>query len=158
MILEHLRNDCIIPTFAKDNEVCISHQSFIESVYEAARDFYHGETICSPEIRTSHIVRGRIPEAINKRVDQLLESDKTMYYERMIFNIEIPSIHEDINGNRLNLCISGCKSYARDNLSGKMTAQRFNLAIGFLNLACTNQCLSTDGYKEEIRATSARDL
>ena len=39
-----------------------------------------------------------------------------------------------------------------------MTAQRFNLAIGFLNLACTNQCLSTDGYKEEIRATSARDL
>ena len=23
--LEHLRNDCIIPTFAKDNEVCISH-------------------------------------------------------------------------------------------------------------------------------------
>ena len=133
--LEHLKNDCIIPTFAKDNEVCISHQSFIESVYEATRDFYHGETICTPEIRTSHIVRGRIPEAINKRVDQLLESDKTMYYERMIFNIEIPSIHEDINGNRLNLCISGCKSYARDNLSGKMTAQRFNLAIGFLNLA-----------------------
>ena len=156
--LEHLRNDCIIPTFAKDNEVCISHPSFIESVYEAARDFYHGETICSPEIRTSHIVRGRIPEAINKRVDQLLESDKTMYYERMIFNIEIPSICEEVNGNRLNLCITGCKSYARDNLSGKMTAQRFNLAIGFLNLACTNQCLSTDGYKEEIRATSARDL
>ncbi len=81
---EHLKNDCIIPTFAKDNEVYISHQSFIESVYEAARDFYHGETICTPEIRTSHIARGRIPEAINKRVDQLLESDKTMYYERMI--------------------------------------------------------------------------
>ena len=72
--LEHLRNNCIIPTFAKDNEVCISHPSFIESVYEATRDFYHGETICSPEIRTSHIVRGRIPEATDKRVDQLLES------------------------------------------------------------------------------------
>ena len=67
--LEHLRNDCIIPTFAKDNEVCISHPSFIESVYEVTRDFYYGETICNPEIRTSHIVRGRIPEAINKRVD-----------------------------------------------------------------------------------------
>ena len=122
--IEHLKNDCIIPTFAKDNEVCISHQSFIESIYEATRDFYHGETICSPEIRTSHIVRGRIPEAINKRVDQLLESDKTMYYERMIFNIEIPSISRNVNGNRLNLCITGCKSYARDNLSGKMTAQK----------------------------------
>lgn len=23
--LDHLKNECIIPTFAKDNEVCISH-------------------------------------------------------------------------------------------------------------------------------------
>lgn len=56
----------------------------LPSTQRAAKDFYHGETICTPEIRTSHIVRGRIPEAINKRVDQLLESHKTMYYERMI--------------------------------------------------------------------------
>jgi hypothetical protein len=144
--------------FSKDNEVCISHQSFIESVYEATKDFYHGETIESPDIRVSHIVKGRIPEAINKRTDQLLESDKTMYYERMIFNIEIPTIHQDVNGNQLHLSITGCKSYGRDNLSGKMTAQKFSIAVGFLNLACTNQCLSTDGYKEEIRATSSRDL
>ena len=40
----------------------------------------------------------------------------------------------------------------------EMTAQKFSIAVGFLNLACTNQCLSTDGYKEEIRATSSRDL
>ena len=46
--LEHLRNDCIIPTFAKDNEVCISHQSFIESVYEATRDFSHWGNNCQP--------------------------------------------------------------------------------------------------------------
>ena len=156
--LDHLRNECIIPVFSKDNEVCISHQSFIESVYEATKDFYHGETIESPDIRVSHIVKGRIPEAINKRTDQLLESDKTMYYERMIFNIEIPTIHQDVNGNQLHLSITGCKSYGRDNLSGKMTAQKFSIAVGFLNLACTNQCLSTDGYKEEIRATSSRDL
>lgn len=81
-----------------------------------------------------------------------------MYYERMIFNIEIPTIHQDVNGNQLHLSITGCKSYGRDNLSGKMTAQKFSIAVGFLNLACTNQCLSTDGYKEEIRATSSRDL
>ena len=78
--LEHLKNDCIIPTFSKDNEVCISHQCFIESIYEAVRDFYKGEKIEDPVIRVSHIVKGRIPEAINKKVDQLLESDKTMYY------------------------------------------------------------------------------
>lgn len=156
--LDHLRNECIIPTFAKDNEVCISHQSFIESVYEATRDFYQGETVEIPSIRVSHIIKGRIPEAINKRVDQLLDSDKTMYYERMIFNIEIPTIHREVNGNHLNLSITGCKSYGRDNLSGRMTAQKFSMAVGFLNLACTNQCLSTDGYKEEVKATSSSDL
>lgn len=55
--LDHLRNECIIPVFSKDNEVCISHQSFIESVYEATKDFYHGETIYNPDIRVSHIVK-----------------------------------------------------------------------------------------------------
>lgn len=38
--LEHLKKDCIIPVFSRDNEVCISHQSFIGSVHEAVRDFY----------------------------------------------------------------------------------------------------------------------
>lgn len=156
--LEHLKNECIIPTFAKDNEVCISHQSFIEAIYEAAKDFYLGEKIEYPAIRVSHIVKGRIPEAINKRVDQLLDSDKTMYYERMIFNIEVPSIFQEVNGNRLNLSICGCKCYGRDNLSGKRTAQKFSIAVGFLNLVCTNQCIFTDGYKDEVRATSDVDL
>lgn len=156
--LEHLKNDCIIPTFSKDNEVCISHQCFIESIYEAVRDFYKGEKIEDPVIRVSHIVKGRIPEAINKKVDQLLESDKTMYYERMIFNIEVPSVFQDVNGNRLNLSISGCKSYGRDNLLGKKTMQKFSLAVGFLNLVCTNQCIFTDGYKDEVKASSDADL
>ena len=134
--LEHLKNDCIIPTFSKDNEVCISHQCFIESIYEAVRDFYKGEKI----------------------ENQLLESDKTMYYERMIFNIEVPSVFQDMNGNRLNLSISGSKSYGRDNLSGKKTMQKFSLAVGFLNLVCTNQCIFTDGYKDEVKASSDADL
>lgn len=30
--LEHLRNDCIIPVFAKDNEATLSHVAFIEAV------------------------------------------------------------------------------------------------------------------------------
>lgn len=134
------------------------HQCFIESIYEAVRDFYKGEKIEDPVIRVSHIVKGRIPEAINKKVDQLLESDKTMYYERMIFNIEVPSVFQDVNGNRLNLSISGCKSYGRDNLSGKKTMQKFSLAVGFLNLVCTNQCIFTDGYKDEVKASSDADL
>ena len=37
--LEHLRNDCIIPVFAKDNEATLSHVAFIEAVQDAAKYF-----------------------------------------------------------------------------------------------------------------------
>ena len=156
--LQHLREECIIPVFSKDNEVCISQPDFIETIHEAARDFFTGQQIEEPVLRVSHIIKGRIPEAIHKPVKDLLDSDKTMYYSRMIFNLTIPTIYEDVCGNRLELSISGIKSYDLENLSGKRGAQRFSLAIGFKNLVCTNMCVSTDGYKDEIRATSTADL
>ena len=96
--LGHIKDDCIIPVFSKDNEVTISHQSFIDSVLSAAQSVFPREDISDPVIRVSHVVKGRIPEAIHKPVSQLLESDKTIYYERMMFCFEIPSIHQDIDG------------------------------------------------------------
>ena len=156
--ISHLQKDCIIPVFAKDNEILISHQNFIESIYEAAKDYYKGEEVQAPMVRVSHIIKGRIPSAISKKVIELTESDKTMYYSRMIFNIDIPTIHQDVNGNQLSLNISGCKSYDRDNLSGKLTPQKFSVAVGFKNKVCTNLCLSTDGFKDEIRAMNSQEL
>ena len=153
-----LMNDCIIPVYAKDNEVLISHNQFIEATYQAARDFYQGETIAEPEIRVSHIIRGRVPEAINKPASQLLPEDKTMYWERMCFCIEIPSLWQDINGNRLNLSICGVKSYGMENLNGRLTAQKFTFAVGFQNTACCNLCLWTDGYKQDQRAMSTAEI
>ena len=97
--LSHVKDDCIIPVFSKDNEVTISHQSFIDSVLSAAHAVFPREDISDPAIRVSHVVKGRIPEAIHKPVSQLLESDKTIYYERMMFCIEIPSIHQEIDGS-----------------------------------------------------------
>ena len=94
--LEHLTSDCIIPVFSKDNEVTISHQTFIDTVMEAARQVFPFEDITAPAIRVSHIVKGRIPEAIHKPVSQLLESDKTIYYERMMFCIEVPTIFDGL--------------------------------------------------------------
>ena len=38
----HLKNDCIIPVFSKDNEITISHHSFIEAVYDAANEVFWG--------------------------------------------------------------------------------------------------------------------
>ena len=129
--LESLQNDCVIPNFAKDNEAVISHSQFIGATYQALRDYYRNEQIDEPQIRVSHIIRGRIPEAINKKSSELLPHEMTQYYERMAFCINVPTIYQDVNGNRLQLSIVGVKSYGRDNLNGKLTAQKFSIAVGF---------------------------
>ena len=36
--MEHLKNDCTIPVFAKDNECTISHYEFINSTKEVVED------------------------------------------------------------------------------------------------------------------------
>ena len=71
--IEHLRNDCIIPVFSKDNEVTVSHHSFIEAVHDAASEVFRGERVDSPEIRVSHIIKGRTPGAIHKSAKDLSE-------------------------------------------------------------------------------------
>ena len=156
--LESLGTDYITPVFARDNEVCISHNLFIGSVYDAVREFFNGETVDEPLIRVSHIIKGRIPEAIHKKASELLPSDITEYYERSAFCINVPSIVQDVCGNPLNLSVVGVKSYGRDNLGGRLTPQRFSVAVGFQNTVCCNMCIFTDGYKEEIRALRDREI
>lgn len=154
----HLKNECVVPVFSKDNEITISHSNFIDTVSSAAHKFFYNETILKPEIRVSHVIKGRTPDAINKPVNQLLESDKTIYYERMAFCFEIPSIYEDIEGNRLNLSIGGVRAYNHENLYSKKSAEKFKIFIGFKNLVCCNMCVSTDGYKDEIKVMGATEL
>ena len=156
--IEHLKDDCIVPVFSKDNEITISHPNFIESVWEAASRVFASESIELPEIRVSHIIKGRTPEAIHKSVKDLLEKDKTIYYERMMFCFEIPSIHEDIAGNRLNLTIGGVRSYNHENLYSKKGMEKFKLFIGFKNLVCCNMCVSTDGFKSELKVMNVNGL
>ena len=55
--LEHLKNDCVIPVFSKDNELTISHNAFIETVWEAASSFYSGERIKETDKATRHKVQ-----------------------------------------------------------------------------------------------------
>lgn len=156
--IEHLKDDCIVPVFSKDNEITISHPNFIESVWEAANRVFPNESIELPDIRVSHIIKGRTPEAIHKSVKDLLEEDKTIYYERMMFCFEIPSIHEDIAGNRLNLTIGGVRSYNHENLYSKKGMEKFKLFIGFKNLVCCNMCVSTDGFKSELKVMDVNGL
>ena len=86
----HLQKDCVIPVFSKDNEVTISHTSFIETVQEAISRVLPNVYISKPDIRVSHLIKGRTPEALHKSVNELQDKDRTLYYERMAFAIEIP--------------------------------------------------------------------
>ena len=156
--LSHLKEDCIIPVFTKDNEITLSHQEFIETVLEAVSQVFGNETIESPEIRTSHLIRGRTPDALHVPAKELLDHQKTMYYERMAFCIKIPSITQDVGGNRLELTIGGVRAYNQENLYNKKTYEKFKFFIGFKNMVCCNLCISTDGYQSEIKAMSSYDL
>ena len=156
--LDHLKNDCITPVFARDNELTISHPLFIHTVEEATKDFFRGEQVDDAIIRASHIIKGRIPSAIHKPANQLLESDKTIYYERACFSIDVPTIYQDVNGNRLYLSVVGVRAYNQQNLFSKKVPESFRVAIGFKNTVCCNLCIFTDGYKGELRVSSTTEL
>ena len=156
--MQHLINDCITPVFSKDNELTINHAVFIDTIQEAANSFFSGEQVEQATIRVSHVVKGRIPEAIHKPANQLLESDKTIYYERAAFSIDIPTIYETVEGNRLNLSIVGVRAYNQMNLYSKKVPELFRLAIGFSNQVCTNLCVCSTGYRDDLRVSSASEL
>jgi hypothetical protein len=157
--LSEIQNKHIIPTFARDNETAISIAEFIETTQRAVQEVYSSETILPPNIRLSHPVKGRIPEARNKVASELLESEKTLYYERAAFIIEVPTISTSIGGNLLNLTIGGVKAYNLDSLMGKSGVdQHFKFFIGFKCLVCTNLCVSSDGYVGSLKAKSVQQL
>lgn len=156
--LNHLQKDCIIPVFSKDNERTISHQEFIDTTMIACSEALGGLLVEHPESRVSHQIKGRTPEAIHKPVKDLLEHEKTIYYERMAFIARIPSIEENIGGNPITLTIGGVRSYNLENLYQRKSSERFKVFIGFQNLVCCNLCVSTDGFIEEMRASNLEEL
>jgi hypothetical protein len=157
--LDELRNEHIIPVFIKDNEPVISQLEFIDLVNEVVGEVYEKECILKPNIRLSHPIKGRVPEAKHKAAIELLEHEKTLYYERCAFIIEIPSITDEIDGNTLSLCVGGVKAYNLDNLYNKKGAdEHFKIFIGFQNKVCTNLCVWTDGYYSDIRVSNKDTL
>jgi hypothetical protein len=153
-----LKHKCIIPVFSKDNESTISHSEFIDIVGQTADKFFSAENILHPAIRISHPIKGRIPEAMGKPVDQLLEHEKTLFYERMAFIYEIPGITSVVSGNKLSLCIGGIRAYNHENLYGRKTEEHFKVFIGFKNHVCINLCVSTDGFLEDMRVTTVQEI
>jgi hypothetical protein len=158
--MEELKDEHIIPVYSANNEPLLSHHEIIDCVHKVAKNWFYGETVLPPTIRVSHPIKGRIPEAKYKKANELYPWEQTLYYERMMFCIEIPTIIGEVNGNLLSLTIGGVKSYTTDNLYGKRPSgeQHLQLFVGFKNHACCNLCVSTDGVKLNIGVRSISDI
>lgn len=158
ILLSELKNDCIIPVFSKDNEKTLAHQEFIEIAQQSLSKAFPYQSLQLPEIRVSHQIKGRTANAIYKPVKELLEHEKTQYFERMAFIIRIPSITENINGNQVALTFGGVRAYNQENLYNRKTFEKFKVFIGFQNMVCCNLCISTDGYQDEMRVGNYQEL
>lgn len=156
--LSHLQHDCIIPVFSKDNERTISHQEFINATKQAVKIAFATNLDLHEEIRVSHTVKGRTPSAIHKKASDLFEQEKTIYYERMAFAIEIPGFTRVIGGNELTLTVGGVRAYNHENLYNKKSLEHFKFFIGFKNMVCCNMCISSDGYVDNLRASHPEEL
>jgi len=157
--LEEIKSQHLIPVYTKDNERLISCAEFIETTYNVVSEIYPGETILMPSIRLSHPIKGRVPNAKDKPANQLEEWERTIFYERMAFVFEIPSISDVVDGNRLSLTIGGVKAYNLDNLSNKKGAdEHFKIFIGFQNKVCLNLCVWSDGAMMDLKVSTVCQL
>ena len=156
--MNELKTQCVVPTWA-NQELTISHQDFIESVHDAAKTFYQGEAITNPEVRVSHIVRGRTPDALGKRASELLECEKTQFYQRMAFAFTIPTIYETIEGQRLELCVGGVRNYNDLNLyRSSKGVEKFSVFVGWRVVICSNQVLTGQGVKLSLEVMDLKQL
>ena len=132
--MEELKGKCVVPTWA-NQELTIAHQDFIDCIHDAASSFFAGETVSTPDIRVSHIVRGRTPQALGKKASELLECEK------------------------LELCIGGVRNYSDLNLYRSTKGlEKFSIFIGWRVKICSNQVLTGEGVKLSIEVMNIEDL
>jgi hypothetical protein len=152
--LEELSNN-LIPTWA-DNSLTISHTNFIKTVRNAAVQVFGNLT--PVEIRTSHPIQGRRPEAIHKKQNELTENDKTIYYQRMAFISHVVGLSREVNGQIVNLTIGGVRNYADEQLYRTATPQRFKIFVGWQVRVCSNMMLTCNGNSGVIQCLTEADV
>ena len=153
--LEELTEKCIVPTFA-DNTLTISHSVFIKSVIEAGQTIF-GE-LTPVEIRASHKILGRIPSALHKKISEIADSERTMYFQRMAFVCHVAGLTRFINGQPVHLCIGGVRAYNEDKLFGRESPMKFKIFVGWQVRVCSNLCLTCDGFTGNFDALTASDI
>ena len=129
----------------------ISRLPFIEANTKEV-DFMHLQKDCIvPVFSKDNEVTISHPEFI----EAIWNAANTVFPQE---EINKPTIFETIDGNRLNLTIGGVRAYNHENLYSKKSMEKFKVFIGFKNLVCCNMCVSTDGYKSELKVMSVNDL
>jgi hypothetical protein len=155
---QEIKNTHLVPVFSRCNSPLISQADFITVTQEAVKEFFGDVEILPPAIRLSHEIKGRIPSARNKPAHQLEDHEITLMYDKMMFAIDIPSIHDTINGNKVSLTVGGVKSYTEDNLNSKKGAETFSIFVGFQNQVCLNMCLFSTGVVDKLKVTNLGQL
>lgn len=155
--LGELERNCIVPSFG-DNQLTISHQNFIHRVEDAARNCFPLDKFGDTEIRVSHKILGRVPGALNKRKEELLPEDETVYYQRMAFCFHIRSMSRMMNGQEVHLCIGGVRSLNEENLYRGKSPEKFKVFIGWRVRVCSNLMLTCDGLVDRLEVMSEAEI
>ena len=152
--LEELSTKSIVPTFA-DGTLTTAHQSFIESVLEAGRTVF-GE-LTPVDIRVSHQINGRVPSALHKKASELLDEDKTLYYQRMAFVSHVVGLTRSINGQTVHLCIGGVRAYNEDKLYSRPCPMKYRIFVSWTVKVCTNLMVQA-GYVGNLECMTTSDI
>ena len=79
--LQNLQDDYLVPVFSRDNVETISHNDFINTVFDAAQTFYQGQQFLEPNIRVSHEMKLRTRKGSGKLVENLTDEMIKSYIE-----------------------------------------------------------------------------
>lgn len=153
--LEELTTKNVIPTFS-DNTLTISHQNFIGAVCKMAEQVF-GE-LTPVEIRVSHPIIGRVPSAQHKKASELLDEEKTVFYQRMAWVCHVKNLTRAINGQTVHLCIGGVRAYNEDKLYNRQSPQKFKIFVGWQVRVCSNLMLTCDGNSGTIECLTEADI
>lgn len=153
--LQDLVTKCIVPTFS-DNSLTIAHQNFIACVAKAASEVF-GD-ITPIEIRVSHPINGRVPEALYKKDSELRDDEKTIFYQRMAFVSHVASLTRTINGQDVHLCVGGVRAYNEDKLYNRKSPEKFKIFVGWQVRVCSNLMLTCSGNSGTIECMTEADV
>lgn len=156
--LSDLKTKCIIPTFGMTNELTLSHQDIAEGIYNAAAEKYGENNLSLMEFRVSHPISGRTPDAIHKKTNELLDHEKTLFYQRIAACLTVKNKSGILCGQDTDFTIGFVRSYHTTNLYGSKVPEKITLFCGTRVKVCSNMCLTVNGLRDNIECLTAADV